>query len=212
MQDFAAVYCIWHLQAAVRNMRSRKEPRQPPSTLFKALIEMGGASAQVTFVPEPSQQSKSSRSTGTDKHNIHLQLPGVPHVRLTSIVMQPASRRSCAIYVVCSISRIVCLRTGGTSAYAPGDVALLACCMLLVTPLAGVIHPLWSHSYLGYGFDVVEKEVKQLILQQDSNHDSGSAAVESHQHGSQQQQQQSAQQFTASLRSPTIMDPCLPVG
>lgn len=42
-------------------MRSRKEPR-PLSSPFKALIELGGASAQVTFMPDSHWSSSSSSS------------------------------------------------------------------------------------------------------------------------------------------------------
>lgn len=65
------------LQAAVRNLRSRKEPKDPPSAIFKTLIEMGGASAQVTFVPEHPHHS---RSKDRSEQNIHLPLPGRPSI------------------------------------------------------------------------------------------------------------------------------------
>jgi hypothetical protein len=63
------------LQAAARNMRSRKEPRQrSSSSAFKALIELGGASAQVTFMPDQQWHGGSSGSKGQD--SLRLPLPG----------------------------------------------------------------------------------------------------------------------------------------
>lgn len=61
-------------QAAARNMRSRKEPRQPRSS-FNALIEMGGASAQVTFMPDVQWHSSSS-SNSNRQESLLLSLPG----------------------------------------------------------------------------------------------------------------------------------------
>lgn len=38
-------------------------------------------------------------------------------------------------------------------------------CCLCCCACAGVNHPLWSHSYLGYGFDVVQTKVDSLVHQ-----------------------------------------------
>eukprot|EP00877_Chromochloris_zofingiensis_P011573 jgi/Chrzof1/666/Cz01g24120.t1 len=46
----AVNYAAGTLQAAARVVHSRKESRHPPH--FKGLLELGGASAQVTFIPE----------------------------------------------------------------------------------------------------------------------------------------------------------------
>jgi hypothetical protein len=68
--------CI--LQAAARNMRSRKEPRQrSSSSAFKALIELGGASAQVTFMPDQQWHGGSSSSSSSKgQESLRLPLPG----------------------------------------------------------------------------------------------------------------------------------------
>jgi hypothetical protein len=64
------------LQAAARNMRSRKEPRQrSSSSAFKALIELGGASAQVTFMPDQ-QLHGGSGSSSKGQESLKLPLPG----------------------------------------------------------------------------------------------------------------------------------------
>lgn len=58
---------------------------------------------------------------------------------------------------------------------------LVCCCAVLCCPAgatlprAGVHHPLWSHSYLGYGFDVVQAQVNTLVKQLAL--DAGSAAT-----------------------------------
>ncbi|WIA29364.1 hypothetical protein OEZ86_011869 [Tetradesmus obliquus] len=162
----AANYAAGHLQAAARNMRSRKEPRQrSSSSAFKALIELGGASAQVTFMPDQ-QWHGGSGSGSKGQESLRLPLPGVPR-------------------------------------------------------------PLWSHSYLGYGFDVVEHRVVQLVKQQApaaAASSSSAAAAAAGPAGSMQtgqpskQQQQQAQQVQGHLvgppasEGPHMMDPCLPAG
>jgi hypothetical protein len=96
---------------------------------------------------------------------------------------------------------------------------------------AGVSRPLWSHSYLGYGFDVVEHKVDQLVKQQapaaaaaanSSTAAAPAGPADSTQTGQptkqQQQQQQEAQQVQEHLagqpaaEGPHVMDPCLPAG
>jgi hypothetical protein len=92
---------------------------------------------------------------------------------------------------------------------------------------AGVSRPLWSHSYLGYGFDVVEHKVDQLVKQQApaaaANRSTAAApagTAGSTQTGqpTQQQQHQEAQQVQEHLagqpaaEGPHVMDPCLPAG
>jgi hypothetical protein len=70
--------CVYacFLQAAARNMRSRKEPRQRSSSSgFKALIELGGASAQVTFMPDQQWHGGSS-SSSKGQESLRLPLPG----------------------------------------------------------------------------------------------------------------------------------------
>lgn len=83
--DSALPLLLWHLclsvlrpalQAAARNMRSRKEPRQrSSSSAFKALIELGGASAQVTFMPDQ-QWHGGSGSGSKGQESLRLPLPG----------------------------------------------------------------------------------------------------------------------------------------
>lgn len=103
---------------------------------------------------------------------------------------------------------------------------MLAC--LLACGLLGVTRPLWSHSYLGYGFDVVEQQVDLLVKQQAAV--LGQAAAGSHTPAAtqigqpvkqqQQQQQQQVQGSSGGQQSSqpltrvqaALMDPCLPAG
>jgi hypothetical protein len=66
---------VWLLlQAAAEDaaVHSRKD-LHPAHPGFKALLEMGGASAQVTFMPD-AQWHK--HSTGSSKQKVRLKLPG----------------------------------------------------------------------------------------------------------------------------------------
>eukprot|EP00879_Flechtneria_rotunda_P023791 GHRR01025190.1.p1 GENE.GHRR01025190.1~~GHRR01025190.1.p1 ORF type:complete len:554 (+),score=179.00 GHRR01025190.1:215-1876(+) len=157
----AANYAAGNLQAAARNLRSRKEPPSTPSSTFKALLELGGASAQVTFMPDQHWVSKSSTSSSsTGQENLRL-------------------------------------------------------------PLPGVTRPLWSHSYLGYGFDVVEQQVDALVFgKRISAVTANLAAAAPDPPGPPKQQLQAPQQPASSVSQLTefaagavpILDPCLPAG
>lgn len=117
-----------------------------------------------------------------------------------------------------------------TSCRTPALLIVDSCgniCVYASLPCAGVPRPLWSHSYLGYGFDVVEHRVVQLVKQQApaaAASSSSAAAAAAGPAGSMQtgqpskQQQQQAQQVQGHLvgppasEGPHMMDPCLPAG
>jgi hypothetical protein len=90
--------------------------------------------------------------------------------------------------------------------------------------VAGVPRPLWSHSYLGYGFDVVEQKVGQLVKKQQApaaTANSSSATAPVGPAGSTQTGQPSKQQVQQvhdhlvvppAVEGLHVMDPCLPAG
>lgn len=67
--------------AAEHAAQSRKDlhPHHISPAAFKALIEMGGASAQVTFMPDThwhDKQQAAAGSSGGSKQRVRLKLPG----------------------------------------------------------------------------------------------------------------------------------------
>lgn len=67
--------------------------------------------------------------------------------------------------------------------------------MLLLRFHAGVHQPLWSHSYLGYGFDVVQSKVDTLVKE---------LALRSHQHHGDNSSSTDASSLTALSPPPSV--------
>lgn len=105
--------------------------------------------------------------------------------------------------------------------------------LLIVVP--GVNHPLWAHSYLGYGFDVVQTKVDALVKQlahanNASHHTSGTAdhpttagAALGHDNASGAVEHSGARAHAAAAQPAAsasavhmgvdgLVDPCLPAG
>lgn len=65
--------CCPVLQAAAEDASHSRKDLHSSVPAFKALIEMGGASAQVTFMPDAHWHK---HSTGSSKQRVRLRLPG----------------------------------------------------------------------------------------------------------------------------------------
>jgi hypothetical protein len=61
------------LQSAAEDAAHSRKDLHSGHMGFKALLEMGGASAQVTFMPDPQWHK---HSTGSSKQRVRLRLPG----------------------------------------------------------------------------------------------------------------------------------------
>lgn len=66
-------WCLLLLQAAAEDAAHSRKDLHAAQPGFKALLEMGGASAQVTFMPDAHWHK---HSTGSSKQRVRLKLPG----------------------------------------------------------------------------------------------------------------------------------------